>query len=591
MESMEVTENRKVTAQDTQKTAGGETHRIQPCKGFAYAENFGKPGVFYGQSREEILGRIAEINSRRGVEGKYISLSLGKYDAETGDYGNYRRLDIMTGKDITPVYLELPRLNREEFTRTVAYLKENGAKFNTHRKQWYTTPDRAEQLNDYLAGRGNGSGKRHEEPVRDTYRTDMQEIPRKDPDKDPDTVSKGLKMIGSLGGEFVIGLRDGSTLHLDIQSIVARLGGEIMFNVDMERLAEELAAEVGQRTRLVEIDNDHTASVAEEPENRCTVCYTGRGEGEPPRVLEGSRLGVRFPEMDDGEIRSMAADWLARDQQYGIPEKKPEAEEPGDAWKGRTVEDRDGDPLPSYGDTVTMYVPVYEPFRSGEIITGVETVTGTLTKISEDPMIEGHYLYTLENSEGDCCISTGDSYSPAQAAFLGKIVGSIGKEEFDVLATPGLGMERMQAIYQGYREGLTADQAAYMADPSLADWRAEVWHQGMKNGLLCRDISSTLEYYEDDAEGCRKYLETLARDHRQEMLSDIKNHGYNPSPVILARIDRIRGMLQKDWKLSDICNAYRQRTYEAHPAGKEIDSLAGDFRKQEIARMPPVQER
>lgn len=71
------------------------------------------------------------------------------YIKQQGTNGTSLKYDIASGKDITPIYLKLPFAGREEFKRMTTYLKENGAVFNPHKKEWYVT--REQDLSKFKA--------------------------------------------------------------------------------------------------------------------------------------------------------------------------------------------------------------------------------------------------------------------------------------------------------------------------------------------------------------------------------------------------------------------------------------------------------
>lgn len=93
---------------------------------------------FRGENPEEIIAAVRE------QQRKYPNNSLSNvkviYIQKEGKGNSYLKYDIASGKDITPTYLQLPYMGKEEFKKTLTYLKENGAVYNANKKAWYVTP-------------------------------------------------------------------------------------------------------------------------------------------------------------------------------------------------------------------------------------------------------------------------------------------------------------------------------------------------------------------------------------------------------------------------------------------------------------------
>lgn len=101
---------------------------------------------FYGKDLEAILN---EIRSQQEKPNSSMAKVKTVYIKQQGTNGTSLKYDIASGKDITPIYLKLPFAGREEFKRMTTYLKENGAVFNPHKKEWYVT--REQDLSKFKA--------------------------------------------------------------------------------------------------------------------------------------------------------------------------------------------------------------------------------------------------------------------------------------------------------------------------------------------------------------------------------------------------------------------------------------------------------
>lgn len=128
-----------------------ESNVVHPkCKGYAYTSSGKKPVVLFGDSKEEILGKLNTWNLGRIEENKFTNCNIGTYDNDADVYGNYHRYTL-DGKDISYIYLQLPHVNREKFKEITSDLKSRGAKYNVYKKAWYITPEQKDNFQDYLS--------------------------------------------------------------------------------------------------------------------------------------------------------------------------------------------------------------------------------------------------------------------------------------------------------------------------------------------------------------------------------------------------------------------------------------------------------
>lgn len=145
VKSVQETENQKETLKN--KEVLHEEH----YKAFATSKSSDKPTIIYGNSQEEILGKLQAWNKGRTEDNKFVTSNIGTLNSKNNEYENYHKFDMLSGKDITPLYLKLPHLKKAEFTKLTAELKLNGARYNGFSKKWYVT--RENDLNkfaDYL---------------------------------------------------------------------------------------------------------------------------------------------------------------------------------------------------------------------------------------------------------------------------------------------------------------------------------------------------------------------------------------------------------------------------------------------------------
>ena len=122
-----------------------------PYMGYAYAKKIEKPQLMFGNSPEDILKTLNQWNQGRKEGYTYDTCNIGAYNPELDKYENYSKYDVQTGKNVTKIYLQVPKgMSKEEFDQTRQYLKENGARFSNLKKQWYITPDIRDKFEKYL---------------------------------------------------------------------------------------------------------------------------------------------------------------------------------------------------------------------------------------------------------------------------------------------------------------------------------------------------------------------------------------------------------------------------------------------------------
>lgn len=156
-------------------------------RAYAYMKgNNQKPKPVYGKNPEEIVAKLQTWNNGRTDAMKLHTCYIQKLNSDTNKFENIGKWDLLSGKDITPIYLTLPHFdNRSEFNQVIAELKAAGAKYNYAKKAFYITKqDDLNKFAEYLpfAGtrneiRDNGSKAERNftiEPGREYYDNRVQ---------------------------------------------------------------------------------------------------------------------------------------------------------------------------------------------------------------------------------------------------------------------------------------------------------------------------------------------------------------------------------------------------------------------------------
>lgn len=139
-----------IAMEDDKVAAGGIGVHTEEYKGFVVTSSADlKPRVVYGKDIDAVLDAAEEIMLKSGL---YDRVNIGSLNKMEGTYGGFRKFDIAQRKDVSRIYLTLPRLERDEFMRLIGSLKENGARFDGNSKRWYVRADaKLEPFREYIA--------------------------------------------------------------------------------------------------------------------------------------------------------------------------------------------------------------------------------------------------------------------------------------------------------------------------------------------------------------------------------------------------------------------------------------------------------
>jgi hypothetical protein len=112
-------------------------------KAIVYLSTYGdKQEVFYGNSIQDILTILQNKNNNLNGESRYINVYIGELNTEKNMYENFAKYEIASGKNITPIYLNIPHISdRKEFKALAKTLSDNGAKYNKFKNKFYITRD------------------------------------------------------------------------------------------------------------------------------------------------------------------------------------------------------------------------------------------------------------------------------------------------------------------------------------------------------------------------------------------------------------------------------------------------------------------
>lgn len=96
------------------------------------------PKAIYGDNMEQLISRLQDYNRARTDEMKFQTCYVQRLNSDN-KYENVARYDVITGEDITPIYLNLPHLKPEKFKELVAEIKAAGAVYSPAKKAFFIT--------------------------------------------------------------------------------------------------------------------------------------------------------------------------------------------------------------------------------------------------------------------------------------------------------------------------------------------------------------------------------------------------------------------------------------------------------------------
>ena len=132
-------------------------------RAYAYMRGTGsdqRPKPIYGSQPAELIETFRRWNQARTKAMQLQTCYIQRLDPDTNKFESAVKYDIESGKDITPIYLNLPHMGKDAFKQLVAKIKADGAKYNAAQKAFYIT--RQDDLNkfaEYLPLPAQNAGK------------------------------------------------------------------------------------------------------------------------------------------------------------------------------------------------------------------------------------------------------------------------------------------------------------------------------------------------------------------------------------------------------------------------------------------------
>lgn len=463
-------------------------------KGFAYKKENSKSTAVYGASTENILAELNAYNVVNTDQDQFRTCNIGKLNTETNKYEDYHKYDVATGKDISPVYLQIPYLEKDEFQKVVADLKAAGARFNPNKREWYITSDQAENLQKYQDICDQFSGKKDEKSM---------QISVPDEDRVPFRIEEiDLQYAIKLDNQQTVVLSDHDLRMLQVKPDALH----DFFGRMNEKVLEQLQ-QLSNNPEQVAAESEYTISVSKDAaDNSCTVWFN---DGREQLDLQGDTYGVHFPTMGQAEAAEFVAEYLRR-QEY--PELNMQAEF-------------------SAGDRIDCYVPLRlqdnDAIRADQAlyVENIRHIVGTVQTVrpvvQADGVVTGEYEYTvLDDDRNTRIIHSDEIYAPDQVRVLLRAAADeLTGVQFDLLADKRLSAAQMEEIRFGFKDRLKVEQVALYANPEMTPAEMDLCRIALTNGLNYSEISSLLkETKELSWTDSRNRLNEVIKENRQRTL-------------------------------------------------------------------------
>ncbi len=597
-------------------------------KGFAYVQGNSRPTILTGPSQETVLERVRTWNLTRPDKVKYAYCNIGSLDAETGKYGNWEKYDVGTGKNVSNIYLKLPRMNKDEFEQVKIYLKENGARFNVEKKQWYITPDKADKFKDYLPKEAGTQvpevksfitlpkmDKTIFEAVKEELKAQgakfdwnekkwftspekveelqlkVEELAQpKISDVEPEQVSQKqnnlsimeqteasaeynpLYMISGLENPYIVHMLDGSAIRIEQEEILNIAGVKSYPEMNNAKIVDAIERALKERIQVLETDDYYISIKKEMGENKCSICF--KDTAKQSIDIYGDSVGLHFPSASVQEIKEAVGKYIKSVETTKNLITSSELSSPE-----------------VQGEKIIGYRGIYEKDANEyDCIARVERIEGTLLKKEVSDIHPEKVIYHIQDEQGNQhAISNQEWFTEKQGTVLIRAMKyELTPEAFELIAQHNLSPAQMEAVRNGLQDALPVETVAAYANPKISPGDMDLYRYGLKQGLLFKDLEKLVDPQitgDIPWETKRRTVDIAIRENTQSMVMDLQKNGFRPEKGIMDNMIRLRQITQRANTLQDISVAFNKASYLGTPAGNVIEELGKAFQQQESIKM------
>lgn len=449
-------------------------------KGFAYTKGSGKPTVVYGASSEDILAKLKSYNIARMEQDKFMKCNIGSLNAETSKYGDYHRYEVATGKDISPIYLQIPPLRDNQFRKVIADLDAADAKFNSYKKRWYITPDQDLQKFQAICNQFSDNTK---DTKTSENQVDIDDIRVPEETEKLDFIIEGIEV------QYAVKMPNQQTVIIP-ESVLHKAWSINGVKRDMDGFFDELNEKAVEQLQQISSDleqinpeqivdeSEYSISTSKDSaDNRCTIWFN---DGREPINLNGDEHGLHFPTMEADAVADFVSEYF---RQQDHPELSMQMEYHKGDWIDCYI------PLNTQESSAIMrHQPLY--------VEGIRHIVGTVQEVW--PEFGGETdakSYEVLDKDGNVdTIRSDEIYAPDQARVLLRAAGDeLTGVQFDLLADRRLSAAQMEEIRFGFKDGLSVEQVALYANPEMTPAEMDLCRIGLTNGLSYKKISDLLK--------------------------------------------------------------------------------------------------
>lgn len=549
--SQEAEPQKKAAAEIQEGEKAPERYQKATYMGYAYTKNLSTPRHVFGNSPEDILETLNKWNQRRTEGYTYDTCNIGAYNPETDKYVDFQKYDVQERKNITKLYLQIPKgLSKEEFGQTIQYFKESGARFSKLKKQWYITSDIQDKFQKYLglgASAEENSQKAEAESQKQKESTmEAQKDAEKTSKPQEESAKESAKesafhYIKGIDNQYVVDLKNGETLRIGEREVLERAGLKDAEQLSVGKILEAVEEKVAEHLHLISGEKYDITVGHKFEDNRCTI-YTKNGQTID---LYGDQFNIHFPSLQEQEVKKLVADYMNQSNVKNV-----------EVGLGLQI-----------GNTVKLYLPEYTLSKAGfQEITGLRTVEGVLRDIDKDK-----HTYTVETETGLQHIDGTEVYNDRQAHIISNAIDKqMTNDAIDLISQPELSAAQMEQVYEGIRDGLSVYQVAEYANPSYTAWQMDVFRYGMDNGIPFDSIKETVTAPVSNWEDSRRLVDKMVKAQRNFIVKDIRNHGLVPEKQLVNKIEKLNGTRGKIYSIDDILSQ----------DVKQMDSVTGELHKE-----------
>ena len=531
------------------------------CKGFAYENGKKKPTVLYGSSKEEILERLNIWNRARSGHNQLVTCNIG-YLQENEKYDNFCKFDVKTGKEIANTYLKIPPMPKDKFSEITKQLKKDGAKYNPFKKEWYVEkgvdlapfrkyiPDTEKNNQETKVLEENGNAEITEESkeilnvneiVKEYNELVYGETLIEKPKVEIPDYSIDLQYKVSFNQNGM------NPLYISTSDI-----GDIQ-NMTLGQIIEKLEEQV---SNILVADKDYQIGIST-TQNECSIYFR---DGRDTITLSGDELGVDFRSLQNNQVEAIINDYMNSPESV-LDQVKNEVREF------------------SVGENIDVFVSN----RNDE---GIQHVQGTIKEVLRSHEVVETLTYVVENENGIQNIPSQNVYSEAQREVLIKAIDQgLSMEQMELMCDMRFSAAQMDQIRCGYADGLSIEQVALYSNPLISPGQMDICRISQIHGIPFEKIP-----YAPDSSfnwlNARNQLNENIVEHRKELAKVFTKEGFQPNEKLIKKLEELNHLTKKNNKILDVCEAYKNKTFERGSKKYDLVKEIGDeLRQQEMLKI------